>query len=257
MPPCIRKGFQMRKKSSQPTVVRVLLAVRGRLIRDGIATLVNSASGFVVAGEAETPEEALTIARIEQPDVIVCRSNLPELDPLALVQQLNESMKDDAPPLIVLTRRVNSGELAEMFRHGVAACVSPDTTALEDLLFLIPAVCRGFTVIGAEAMNGLGHDLRQLRLLSPVALSEVGLTDREREVLELVAEGLANKEIASKLGIGVRTAEMHVAHVAAKLGARSRAEVIIKAVRLPFLMDMAEHAHDSLERVGLAQAGGY
>ena len=212
--------------------IRVLLVDDQELIRAGLRGILRPSFGFHIVGECSHGAEVAGAVRALRPDVVLMDVRMPVLDGIEATRRLRED--HSAPPVLALTTFEDDEVLAGMLRAGAAGFVLKGLPA-EDLQRAVRAVAGGdawldpsvtgrvLTIYrdapGARAAAGAGSG-------DPALAS---LTAREREVLELIATGLTNDEIADRLVLGVGTIKTHVNHIFLKLGIRNRAEAVIFA----------------------------
>ncbi|MFJ3302213.1 response regulator [Streptomyces sp. NPDC086549] len=209
------------------TPIRVLLADDQTLVRAAFAMLVESAKDMVVVGQAGTGREAVELARRERADLVVMDIRMPDLDGIEATRLIaaDEDLADVR--VLVLTTYDTDENIVEALRAGASGFLVKDTRPAE----LLDAIR---TVAAGEALLSPGPTARLIEriLRSPSASSTAGpecLSEREREVLVLVARGLNNTEIAEALGLSPLTAKTHVSRIMGKLGARDRAQLVIVA----------------------------
>jgi DNA-binding NarL/FixJ family response regulator len=206
--------------------MRVLVVSANRLAQAGLGALVERADGLEVAG-AISPEDALDEVVRTGPEAVLIDAGAGESGALALLQELRGTRP--APVLAVLADA--SETVAEAIGAGAGA-VLPAAVSPAALARALAATAEGLTVLGPEMAAGLlplGPDID--RPEQPVER----LTPRESEVLQLLARGLTNAEIAGRLGVSEHTAKFHVGAVLGKLGARSRAEAVALGSRLGWI----------------------
>ena len=212
--------------------IRVLLVDDQELIRAGLRGILRPSFGFHIVGECSHGGEVAGAVRALRPDVVLMDVRMPVLDGIEATRRLRED--HSAPPVLALTTFEDDEVLAGMLRAGAAGFVLKGLPA-EDLQRAVRAVAGGdawldpsvtgrvLTIYrdapGARAAAGAGSG-------DPALAS---LTAREREVLELIATGLTNDEIADRLVLGAGTIKTHVNHIFLKLGIRNRAEAVIFA----------------------------
>jgi DNA-binding NarL/FixJ family response regulator len=208
--------------------IRVLLADDQTLVRAAFAMLVESAPDMEVVGEAGTGREALTAARLERPDLVVMDVRMPDLDGIEATRLIAADEDLTGVRVLVLTTYDTDANIVEALRAGASGFLVKDTRPAE----LLDAIR---TVAAGEALLSPGPTARLIArfLRSPVGPPPVGgpegLSEREREVLALVARGLTNAEIGESLGLSPLTAKTHVSRIMGKLGARDRAQLVIVA----------------------------
>jgi DNA-binding NarL/FixJ family response regulator len=208
--------------------IRVLLADDQTLVRAAFAMLVESAPDMEVVGEAGTGREALTAARAERPDLVVMDVRMPDLDGIEATRLIAADENLTGVRVLVLTTYDTDANIVEALRAGASGFLVKDTRPAE----LLDAIR---TVAAGEALLSPGPTARLIArfLRSPSGPPPVGgpegLSEREREVLALVARGLTNAEIGETLGLSPLTAKTHVSRIMGKLGARDRAQLVIVA----------------------------
>ncbi|NUQ97603.1 MAG: response regulator transcription factor [Streptomyces sp.] len=207
--------------------IRVLLADDQTLVRAAFAMLVESARDMEVVGQAGTGREAVALARSERPDLVVMDIRMPDLDGIEATRLIaaDEDLADVR--VLVLTTYDTDENIVEALRAGASGFLVKDTRPAE----LLDAIR---TVAAGEALLSPGPTARLIErfLRSPSAPATGGpecLSDREREVLTLLARGLNNTEIGEALGLSPLTAKTHVSRIMGKLRARDRAQLVIVA----------------------------
>lgn len=205
--------------------VRVLLADDQDLVRGAFALLVNSAPDLTVVGEAATGQEAVDLSRVARPDVVVMDIRMPGLDGIEATRQIAADPGLAGVRVLVLTTFENV--MAALYAGATGFL--PKHTRPADLLDGIRTVARGESLLSPAATTALiGRFLRYPE--TPSRPSDLaGLTDREREILTLVASGLTNHEIADRLTVSPLTVKTHVSRILAKLQARDRVQLVIRA----------------------------
>jgi DNA-binding NarL/FixJ family response regulator len=192
---------------------RILIADDHELVRQGIRAILAPEAEWTICGEATTGREALTLALELRPDLIILDVALPELNGIEVTRQLR---RIDTVPVLIVTMHESEQIALDALSAGANGLVLKAETGRK----LADAVRAIFS--GATAWNG------DRRAAPP---TQFVLTSREREVLQLLAEGQANKEVASSLGISPKTAETHRARIMAKLEVHSIGELVRYAIR--------------------------
>jgi DNA-binding NarL/FixJ family response regulator len=212
--------------------IRVLLADDQKLIRSGFRVLVNSAPGLQVVAEASNGQEALDLARSERADVILMDIRMPGLDGLAATRLLTADDSLAGVKVLILTTFEVDEYVFEAIRAGASGFLGKGAEP-EELISAIHTVARGDALLSPKALRGLmNRFLAQPEVGSGVGSADLDvLTDREREIVGLVALGLSNEEIADRLVLSPLTAKTHVNRAMMKLDARDRAQLVVIAYR--------------------------
>lgn len=212
--------------------LRILLAEDHETIRDGLKLLVNSQPDMEVVGAAANGRVAVQLAQQLVPDVVVMDVSMPELNGLQATKKLKE--KFPQMKILPLTRHTDDGYLQQLLLAGASGYVLKQSKSVE-LLRAIRAVALGQTyldpAIAEKAVNPIRS--RATRGLPP----DANLTDREAEVLRLIAWGHINKEVAARLNVSVKTVEVHKANAMRKMGMKSRVDVVRYALLQGWLQD--------------------
>ncbi|MDQ0146767.1 response regulator [Pseudarthrobacter niigatensis] len=209
-------------------MIRILLADDQNLIRAGFRALLDAEADMKVVAECGTGRDAVRLARQWQPDVVLMDIRMPDGDGLEATRQI---LSDPALPgtrVVMLTTFELDEYIAEAVRAGAAGFLVKDTEPAE-LLRAVRIVHDGDALLSPSVTRRIMAQLaRHSRAAErPVALDRI--TDREREVLQLVGEGLNNAEIAGRLFITPLTAKTHVSRIMAKLMVRDRAQLVVLA----------------------------
>jgi DNA-binding NarL/FixJ family response regulator len=204
--------------------VKVLLADDHQLMREGTAALLGADERIEVVGLARDGREALAMSERRRPDVVLLDLNMPGIGGLEACARLR---KTPGPEVLMLTVSEEEPDLYAALRVGAAGYLTKDVPPA-DLIEAVLAVARGEPRIApAMASRMLAELGRAPRAPDPLDV----LSDRERDVLALLAEGLRNREIAERLVISEATVKTHVRHVLEKLRFRNRAEAAAFAAR--------------------------
>jgi NarL family two-component system response regulator LiaR len=199
-------------------LIRVLIADDHYVVRQGLAALLLPRNGMEVVGEAATGREAVELARTLQPDVILMDMVMPEMDgptAIALIKQENPNAR-----ILVLTSFGEGKQITAAVQAGALGYLLKDSSP-DDLLHAIRSVHRGHLV--------LPQDLAQ-KLMQPQAAAALDqLTERETDVLRLLAQGQSNQEIARNLHISMPTVRSHVSNILTKLGVSNRTQAALVA----------------------------
>jgi len=209
-------------------VIRILLADDQTLIRAGFRALLNAEPDMEVVAECGTGRDAVRLAARERPDVVLMDIRMPETDGLEATRKIMADQGLAGTRIIILTTFELDEYIAEAVRAGAAGFLVKDTEP-EELLRAVRVVHDGDALLSPSVTRRI---MAQLALQSraradPVSLANI--TEREREVLRLVGEGLNNAEIAERLVITPLTAKTHVSRIMTKLLVRDRAQLVVLA----------------------------
>jgi DNA-binding NarL/FixJ family response regulator len=209
--------------------ITVLLADDQALVRGGLRLIVNTQDDMQVVGEASDGHQAIEVARRLRPDVVLMDIRMPHLDGLEATRQLSSDQTLAATRLLILTTFDLDAYVYEALRAGASGFLLKDAPP-EQLIDAIRIVTRGDALLAPSITRRLiERFLRQPVLAAPGSKPLDQLTTREREVLELIAHGLSNSEIAARLYLTEATVKTHVAHIYRKLGLRDRAQAVVYA----------------------------
>jgi DNA-binding NarL/FixJ family response regulator len=202
-------------------VIRVLIADDHSMVRQGLRMFLGCDREIAIVAEARDGAEALNLARQHRPDVVLMDLLMPGMDGI----RATEAIRREAPgvKVIALTSAVEHGSVIEAVRAGVVGYLLKDIGAHE-LRRAIKDAAAGQVQLSSVATARLINDVR-----GPQTTSEP-LTEREIEVLQLLARGMSNKEIAKSLVIGEQTVKTHVRHILNKLGVCSRTQAALYAI---------------------------
>jgi DNA-binding NarL/FixJ family response regulator len=202
--------------------IRVVLADDHQIVRQGVRALLER-QGFSIVGEAADGNEAVRLVKELKPDVAVLDVAMPSWNGIDAAREISRVCPETRT--IILTMFNEDHRLVEALRAGVSGYLLK-TRAAEDLELAIREVCRG----GVYLSRGLSQDIVEAYLnRKPLAAAE--LSPRERQVLQLVAEGKTTKEVAVALGVSVKTAESHRTRVMSKLDIHETAGLVRYAIR--------------------------
>jgi DNA-binding NarL/FixJ family response regulator len=206
--------------------MRVLLADDHTLVRAGIRALVESLDGVTVVAETGDGREALELVERHRPDVLLLDITLPGLNGLEIAERTTRS--SPSTRIVILSVHANEAYVAQALRAGVAAYLPKDAAATE-LALALRAVVRGETYLSPSISKQVVEGFLRNPDIAPGLLA--GLTARQREVLQLVAEGRSTKEIAALLEISVKTVETHRAQLMERLGIHDVPGLVRVAIR--------------------------
>jgi DNA-binding NarL/FixJ family response regulator len=209
--------------------VRVLVADDQTLVRAGLRTLLESDDDLQVVGEAADGAEAVALARATRPDVVLMDIRMPGQDGLAATRQIVADPHLAGVRVVVLTTFDLDEYVYEALRGGASGFLAKDVDPAE-LRHAVRVVARGDALLSPGVTRRLIAEFAARPTSQPAAARRLEvLTDREREVLALVGEGLGNDDIAARLYISPVTAKTHVSRIMSKLGAHNRAQLVVLA----------------------------
>jgi len=206
-------------------MIRVLIVDDHLIVREGLRLILETEVGFDLVGEASDGSEAIELAATLHPDVILMDLRMPGMDGLTAIEHLREHQPEIA---IVILTTFNEDELMRKgLGLGARGYLLKDTDR-GTLFNTIRAAARGETLLKPEIIERLlgGHATMDK---SPTQI-DIGLTERELQILEAVAQGERSKEIAYRLGITERTVKAHLSNIYSKLGVDSRAAAVSEAM---------------------------
>ena len=208
--------------------VRVLLVDDERLIRAGLRAIVDSEPDLTVVGEAADGAEVPGLVGQLRPDVVLMDVRMPAVDGIRATEHLLSTM-DDPPKVIVVTTFENDDYVYDALLAGASGFLLKRARP-EEIVAGIRTVLAGDSLLFPAAIRGMAAR-RAPATGAPLDF----LTERERDVLRLMAAGLSNGEIAAELYLGLQTVKTHVGNVLGKLGARDRTQAVIRAYESGFV----------------------
>ncbi|WP_242902413.1 response regulator [Actinomadura terrae] len=207
--------------------IRVLVADDQALLRGSFRVLVDTAPGLLTVGEAGTGAEAVELAASEAPDVVLMDVRMPEMDGIEATRRICADLPDVR--VLILTTFDLDTYVYSALRAGASGFLLKDTPPA-DLLSAIRVVASGESLLAPTVTRRLiAEFVRRPGPVQPPPTGLDGVTDREREVLTLIARGLSNTELAAHLHLSPATVKTHIGHLLAKLQARDRAQLVIAA----------------------------
>ena len=219
----------MRKK------LRLLLADDQSLFREGLKTLLTTNPDFEICGEASNGEEAVKLAILEKPDVILMDIRMPGLNGIDATRRLRAAISEENKcRVIILTTFDTDEDVFEALRAGASGYLLKDVST-EKLFEAIEITSRGESFLQPMIASKVLAEFTRMPRLQTSSTDEeliVPLSRREKEILQLIATGASNKEIAETLMIAEGTVKNHVSSILSKLEARDRMQAVIVAKRI-------------------------
>ncbi|GGN93034.1 DNA-binding response regulator [Actinoplanes lobatus] len=208
-------------------MISVALADDQALVRAGFRAILNSEPDMTVAGEAADGTQAVDLARSARPDVMLMDIRMPGTDGLAATRRICADPDLAGVRVVILTTYESDEYVYGAIRAGASGFLLKDLEP-DELIHAVRVVARGDALLAPSVTRRLIAETAG-RLNPPPAPLLDALTGRETEILDLVAAGLSNEEIAARLAISYATAKTHVSRILAKLGLRDRAQLVVLA----------------------------
>ncbi|QJC51227.1 response regulator transcription factor [Paenibacillus albicereus] len=212
-------------EDQETPAIRVLLVDDHEMVRIGLAAVLDTEDGIEVVGEAGNGKEGIRLALAYKPDVVLMDLVMEELDGVETTRQIMEQLPDTR--VIVLTSYLDDSKLYPVIEAGAFSYLLKTSRAGE-IADAIRAASRGQSVLESQVAAKMMNRFRQPKPAAQKAPHEE-LTEREMDVLKLVAQGLSNQDIADRLFISIKTVKFHVTNVLNKLGVEDRTQAAIYA----------------------------
>ena len=210
-------------------MIRVCLVDDQTLVRQGVKSLLDLAEDIEIVGEASDGRQAVEMIPELQPDVVLMDMRMPVMSGLEALQALGRA--NTLPPTIILTTFDDDQLVLAGLKAGAKGYLLKDVT-LEQLVGAIQTVAAGGSLVQPAVTQRLLSGLEHMRNEFVSLDRPDPLTDRETEILRLMASGFSNKEIANSLGVAEGTIKNHVSNILSKLGVRDRTRAVLKAFEL-------------------------
>jgi DNA-binding NarL/FixJ family response regulator len=208
--------------------ISVALADDQALVRMGLRVLIESEDDLTLAGEADNGRDAVSLVRRTRPDVVLMDIRMPELDGIAALRQVSADPACAGVRVIMLTTFELDEYVFDALQAGAAGFLIKDSEPA-DMLRAIRLVAAGESLLSPSVTRRVIASFTSRSALRRPHPRLAELTEREREVLSLIGEGLSNSEIAERLVVSHATARTHVSRAMTKLGARDRAQLVVIA----------------------------
>jgi DNA-binding NarL/FixJ family response regulator len=208
--------------------LRVVIVDDQELMRAGFTMILNAQPDFEVVGEAEDGRAGVEVCRQVRPDIVMMDIRMPEMDGIEATQLITDDPSIDTKVLVLTTFDLDEYVYAAV-RAGASGYLLKDTPP-QELLAALRVIADGNALLSPSVTKRLIEEFARQPEIESVDSPQLGdLTERELEVLRLLATGLSNREIAAKLYIGEATANTHVSRVLTKLGVRDRVQAVVLA----------------------------
>ncbi|WP_051735172.1 MULTISPECIES: response regulator transcription factor [Streptomyces] len=213
--------------------LRIVLCDDERMVRTALRVILEAEADLEVVGEAATGAEAVPLVTSLAPDVVLMDVRMPEIDGIRATEQILATMAGP-PRILVVTTFENDAHVYDALRAGAAGFLLKRADP-DELIGAVRLVARGDSLLFPAAVRSLAA--AHAAATAPVTASWIArLTDREADVLRLMATGLSNHEVSERLGVGPQTVKTHVASVLTKTGSRDRTQAVIAAYEGGFIM---------------------
>ncbi|MET9596953.1 MULTISPECIES: response regulator transcription factor [unclassified Streptomyces] len=213
--------------------MRIVLCDDERMVRTALRVILEAEADLEVVGEAATGAEAVALVRSLAPDVVLMDVRMPEIDGIRATEQILATMAEP-PRIVVVTTFENDAYVYDALRAGAVGFLLKRADP-DELIGAVRLVARGDSLLFPAAVRSLAatHTAGAPPAHAPWVAR---LTDREADVLRLMATGLSNHEMSERLGVGPQTVKTHVASVLTKTGSRDRTQAVIAAYEGGFIM---------------------
>ena len=208
--------------------IRVLLADDQALVRAGFRLILESEGGIEVVGEVEDGAKAVAAARALQPDVTLMDIQMPVMDGLAATRQITDSAHGELNRVLILTTFERDEYIFDALRAGASGFLLKNAPP-EDLIAAVRVVADGHALLAPSVTRRIIEEFAKRPVSSTRSATLTQLTEREIEVLRLLARGMTNGEIADRLCIGEATVKTHVSNLLTKLDLRDRVQAVVFA----------------------------
>ncbi|WP_287155659.1 response regulator transcription factor [Candidatus Solincola tengchongensis] len=205
--------------------LKVLVVDDHRLVREGLVSLLRLNPEIEVVGEASGGDEAVAKARSLKPDVVLMDISMPGMNGITATRLIKKDLPETK--VIMLTMLDQEGYVYEAVKAGATGYLLKNT-GMEELVKAIKEVHKGGATLHPEAQAQL---LKEYVYLAQSNRETYGLSERELEILQLLGDGLSNKEISDRLFISIQTVKTHITHIFEKLGVKDRTEAVATALR--------------------------
>lgn len=217
-----------KSATRQALRTRILIAEDHAIVREGIRMILDAEPDFEVVGETKDGEEAIQLARTLRPDVVVMDISMPRMTGVEATREIKRMLPDT--DILILTMHEEESYVFQLLQLGASGYVVKRAAAA-DLVEAVRAAARGEAFLYPSVARSVVQDYLDRLRTGEGGQRYDGLTEREREILVLLAEGLTNAQIADRLYISVKTVQTHRSHIMEKLDLHDRSLLVRYAVR--------------------------
>lgn len=214
-------------------MIRIFLVEDHQIVRQGIKNLLEEEKSFVVIGEAENGEDLIAQFNLHKPDLVITDLSLPQMDGITLIKKL--LALDPFVKIIVLSMHMNEPYINDSFEAGSNGYLLKDCSKAE-LFSAITRVMNGERYCSRSISQILANNYLN-KEISSASGSKQTVTKREKEILQLIAEGFNNREIAEKLFLSIKTVSVHRFNILQKMEAKNTAELISKSYKMNLIIN--------------------
>jgi two-component system response regulator NreC len=209
------------------TAIKVLVADDHRIIREGLCNLLNGFQDMEVVGQAENGRRAVQLAKELRPDVVIMDITMPDLNGIDATRQIRAELP--GVKVVALSMHPHEQFIKGILMAGASGYLLKDCS-IEEMVMAVRSATRGHMYLSPGVAGHIVKDY--LRLAEPSVPNSKPLTPREREVLQLVTEGVTSKEISTRLNLSIKTVDTHRRQIMAKLGVANVADLTKYAIRM-------------------------
>jgi two-component system, NarL family, response regulator DegU len=209
-------------------MVRLMLVDDHKALRQGLRRSLEEEEGFSIVGEAADGDEAVRMAPVVQPDVILMDVSMPDMDGVEATRRILQA--DPSRRVVMLTMHVDKDIIESAIKAGAVGYLTKDCS-IDEIIEAVKMAANGETALSPQLAQTMLTEVRKID--GPTIRDEDRLiTKREEEVLQLIADGCSTPEVAQKLYISQKTVKNHLASIYEKLNARDRTQAVLLAVRM-------------------------
>jgi two component transcriptional regulator, luxR family protein len=211
-------------------MIKVVLVDDQAVVRTGFTVLLEQHDDITVVGQASGGREAIAVVAREQPDVVCMDLRMPSGDGLTATQEIIANRRDGVPAVLVVTTFSLDSDVFGALEAGADGFILKDCDP-EDLVEAIRRLAAGYGLVDQSVTRRVIAEFARRRAPEPISQEAAQLTAREREIVQLLAQGMSNAEIATQLFVETSTVKSHLTRLMTKIGARDRVQTVVWAYR--------------------------